>query len=277
MATQRQTVLNLNTVKLTHPGPNGVVGTGSDDTEYNMLSDFLGGTLTLDNAMVDASAATSGAKIMEAQNASAVLEIRTKSQGTNAIRAQDLTVFSLGGTSYLGDLIDLNLNLNFDHDVRKGVGGKWLEPQVLGWGAGANAEFLIPLSAALALQTLGYGTDGPTDLELALALTLNSIAFSWPMALKSSVWGAEKGQKQSLRCVLEPNGDETASTGVASAFAAAVNDPTQWLQADLVTHGSAGATFQGNFVWQSVSLAIRDSNIVETTYRLASQGAVTGT
>jgi hypothetical protein len=271
----RTSSLDVTAIGLTHPGANGVVGTGSDDTAYNLLSDTMGGTLTLNNVLVNAQGITSLAEQNEAQAASAVLELRAKSTATNAVRAQDLTVFTVGGTAYLADLRGFNLGLSFTHDEGKGVGSKWLEPNVVGVGYSGDAELLIDNGAANALQVLGFGTDAATALDVALAFTLNSVAFSFPMVIASTALGFERQQLQRLNVNFSGNGLESANTGVTSLLAAAVNDPRTFVQAIVTNSATNGRTYTGNYVFDSVQIAIQDQNIVETTYRLRSTGAVT--
>jgi hypothetical protein len=251
------------------------VGTGSDDTAYDLLSDTMSGTLTLNNVLVNAQGITSLAEQNEAQAASAVLELRAKSTATNAVRAQDLTIFTVGGTAYLADLRGFNLGLSFTHDEGKGVGSKWLEPNVVGVGYSGDAELLIDNGAANALQVLGFGTDAATALDVALAFTLNSVAFSFPMVIASTALGFERQQLQRLNVNFSANGLESSNTGVTSLLAAAVNDPRTFVQAIVTNSATNGRTYTGNYVFDSVQIAIQDQNIVETTYRLRSTGAVT--
>lgn len=273
----RQIFKDVSAIGLIHPGANGVVGTGADDTSYNMLADTMSASLALENALVNAQGLTSLHEVNEQVKAGAVLELRSKSTATNAVNNLDMSAFTIGGTNYLAAMRSLNLGLSFTHDEGSGASSKWQEPQVTGCGYSIDSELLIPLSAALGLQTTGFGNAAATALELAVAFTLNSVQFSFPGTLRSSTWGAEVGQNQRLNVSLAGNGAETVNTGVTSLLAAAVNDPRTFVQAIVTTHATAsvGVTITGNYVFESVSVRFADASLVETTYRMRSTGEVT--
>ena len=270
----RQNSLDVTNLTLTGPGADGVIGTGGDDVEYDLLADTMRATLTLDNVLVDVAGATSLNAVNEGQAAGATLEIVTKSSATNAVKAQDLTVFTIGGTTYLADLRSFTLNQQCTHDEGKGAASKWLEPVVTGVDYTGSVELLLDNAATNALQVLGFGTDAATALDVALAFTLNTVAFSFPMALRSSQWSMDRKQLQRLNVEFSGNGAESVNTGTATLLAAAINDPRVALFAELTTSAANGRSWEGTFVHDSVSVSIQDQNIVETTFRLRSQGAV---
>lgn len=242
----------------------------------------FGATVTSDT--VDAGLVTRLGKYNQPVKQGLALSIERNGIVSGAERVSHLNVsaFTIGGTSYLALLKDLNLSGSFDTEMQAGIGEKFQKPQVVAKDYSITASLNVASGTALALANMVGGADFASS-DQTLSFTIDSVVITIPMNLITFDLGIQRAGLQSISLTFQgadpgAGAYPAAPTGTTSLLEQLLNTPTAELAFSLQNVASGdvnGVRLTGNCVAESFSIQTSDGQLVSETYQFQSYGTVT--
>ncbi len=201
----------------------------------------------------------------------------------------DLTAFSIDAVDYISHVRSARFNFSVPSGEASGVGSLWKEPQPMpnSRDVTVSADLLVPAASATAnalrlLAAICKNSDRE-DASVAFTMTLNSVAITLPMTVKSVGFPQKRGEMFTVSVELAGRAPISgtyisAPAGTTTLIEKAINQTATALAFVFTPHDDAGfgTSFTGNMVIESFDFSIEDSKIVSTNFSYMSTGAVAG-
>lgn len=249
----------------------------------NLLADINNVTFTIDENQADGSAVARAGMTMVGTKLSGTIatEILSTTSSPDRVTHLNLTVFTIGGVDYLGEVRSIDFQGTFTQVQQAGAGEWFTKPQNVKKDYSATVEIDVTSTYAEDFMTLMASTTG-TDRNVVLSLTVNAVAYTLPMRLKTVALGAQRDDLQRLTLTLtghDPGSSNypTAPTGTVGLLAQAFNAPFAEMAFEFESKAANGVNLAGNCVFQSFGFRIEDDALVTTNYTFSTYGAVTST
>lgn len=190
-----------------------------------------------------------------------------------------LSTYTMGGTSYLGVLKSIEVSGKFTAKKRAGVGAWWTRPQNVTKTYSFAVELDCDDTVAAAIMVKMHSTV-PTDRDMVISLTLNSVPVTIPARMQQVEHGAKRDDLQTLKITLEGKDPgtgayPTAPTDTTGLLDLAFNGFQAPLAFTYASHATAGFQTTGQMIVSSFSFKIEDEALVKNQYTFDSYGTVT--
>ena len=189
----------------------------------------------------------------------------------------NVTAWSVGGTSYVGDLRSGSLKFTNPSQEAKGIADSWAYPQAVGGRAMEGSGSLQVASATLLhglMQKAASATVG--DHTLAFTMTIGADTFAGDVVIGNATHAAERGGIQEVNVSFQSK--TTPSTVGSGIYATCITGDALFsivLDTKAGQYGTSGAALVG-FV-SSLDISFSDGAIVEATITMEIQGQPTAT
>lgn len=263
--TARATALDLSTLSI---GGSSVL---TDLKEASIAFDIGSEESSILTRTYESHSATARSAIIKTKHMS-VISAPTKA--TNL----DISAFTLGGTDYLGNCESGSISVEWMHGEGKGLGDAWLYPVLIKKRISGEATLLVPATSG-AMLALKAGNSTLADLNIAMSVTINSIAFTFGGLLKSLEHMFSSSEVQKHKITIDGRSTDSgtfpaAPTGTTTLPEIFLNT-TAALTFSGVSKASGGVTYGGNILPKSMQLSWSNSGLVTLDYEFASQGEIT--
>lgn len=177
----------------------------------------------------------------------------------------NVTVYSVGGSSYLGELDSGSVSFTSDVEDGSGVADIWEFPNVLGTDIEIQADHFVTTQAALFHLA---GANNVSAIQVAVILTLGGVTVNCPMTMSAASHKIEAGQVQMQGVTFKLRGTPTAVTGDDIIAEIATGDAyVAW------AINTAAGQYSGNAIITQTSLDFANSQLITMKHTLANQGA----
>ncbi len=180
--------------------------------------------------------------------------------------ALNLTVFSVGGTSYLGEVKSGSLKISTTVKDGSGAADEWESPVAVGTAYEIQGKLQIASTAEFMVIAGGTGT----GLSVATSLALGGSTFTAPMILSKSTHTIDVDDIQGQDITLTSRGLPTVATG--NSVLASIALGTSLLAFDATT---GAAEYAGNAIVSEVNIQFSDGQIISASHSFACIGAPT--
>jgi hypothetical protein len=202
--------------------------------------------------------------------------------GANRVSHLNVTVFTIGGTDYIGVLNSYQLDGSFRHVMQSGMGEKWQKPQVESKHYKGSLVMDVDTGTALAFANMIGGADF-SNTDQAVSITIDGVAITIPMSLQKFGLVAGRYEKQAIS--LNFNGADpgsgaypTAPTGTTTILEKAFNAPTSQMAfafQNALSGNTGGIAASGLCVFQSFSVNSTDGDLVKENYSFLTYDEIT--
>jgi hypothetical protein len=251
----------------------------------SLLADFEGVTYTVKETQVDGSSMVATGKSYTGTKLGGTLDIPVLSTQSTPDRVThlNLTVLTVGGTSYLADVLSLKLTLTPNQVKQPSSGSWWQTVQNTKMDISGSVDISLPAGSNYAhdLLTLAHSATG-SSRNLVLSFTLNAVTITVPLRLESAQLKAERDGLQmmtlNLSCHAPLSGTfPTAPTGTSSLLEKAFNSWAAEFAFAFNTSATAarGAAISGNCIFGPTTIEVTDEGLAKTTYQFHTTGTVT--
>lgn len=260
--------------RATHDDVSGVT---SDATSY--ITDMIEGTVTFDHQVFDGTVIGDINDKECAVKKVAMLDVNFSSDtGTCKVSGLNLTAITIDSVNVLNFLQSLTFNITNQFRDVDGVSDEWMYRQFVRQGITASGSFLIATDAATEDGLIiDAASSTLSDLNMTVAFTINSVAFSIPMYIKTAVHKWSRGELQMWDFTFGPRGAATSPSGTSGLLARALNAPGTAQAWSLTSKAAGGLTYAGNFFPESCSFTVNKQDAILTSYRYINDGAITPT
>jgi hypothetical protein len=169
-----------------------------------------------------------------------------------------ISVFTVGGTDYLGKLRSYTLNVTTVIDEASGLADEFESPQSTGTDYNVTSDLLVETSAAL---TKLIADAGVTGLAVQVVLTGGGGTISLPMILTASTHRTEDGKIQVENVRLSHNGTPTSVTATSLLTLILTGAATATYSLD---YGSN--SYAGDALCTSATVQVSDGAIIDDTF-----------
>lgn len=177
----------------------------------------------------------------------------------------NVTVYSVGGASYLGELESGSISITSDSEDGSGVADIWEFPNVLGTDAEIQTNHFATTQAALFHLA---GQNNITSVQVEVILTLGGTSVTLPMTMSAASHRIEAGQIQMQNVTFKLRGEPVAATGDAILLEILTGDAfVTW-----VIQTGAG-NYSGNAIITRTNLSFNNAQLLSIEHTLANQGA----
>jgi hypothetical protein len=202
--------------------------------------------------------------------------------GSERVSHGNVSVFTIGGVSYLNVLKSYSLSGSYEHRMQAGVGEKYAKPQVVAKDYQIAVALDIENTDSYTLMNLMGGTDF-TNVDQTVSITINSVAITTAMNLNQGTISAQRYDLQELSLSFDgadpgAGAFPAAPTATASILEKALNAPTTEIAfafQNAVSGVTTAMNASGNCVFESFSFEVQDGQLVNETYNFATYGTVT--
>jgi len=182
----------------------------------------------------------------------------------------DVSVYTIGGTDYLGDLDSLEISITTEDKDGSGIADEWMSPQAVGTRHEITGKLKIQSTATSTLMALAAGSIA--SLDVTVAITIGGVlTATMPMMLQmaSHSWAEGDIQMIDVKFVPRgaPSGTPTGDALVISAFTGT------GLAAIAATTGAQ--TYAGNALISSARISAQNGQIISLDYEFKGLGALT--
>lgn len=245
----------------------------------SFLADLPNLTATIEGDAVRNDNITDDMESEQLQKLSCRIQAPLMSTVSNPDRVSDLnvTVATLGGENLLTyGLQELTLEIGYARQERPSAGSWFKFPQNVKRRISGSCTFSVP-DAGTATMLSKLASTTHSDKVMTLACTINGVAISLPVLLQTVEFQAERDGLQMLRCSLGARKGSVTPSGTTSLLEKAINAFRSTVAIVATTKAVGGQSIAGNFIFDSVSLQVRDGELVMTDYSFLSQGTFTST
>lgn len=239
---------------------------------------------TVNNESVDAGLITRMGKNNQPVKQGVALSVERNGVTSGSTRVSHLNVsaFTIGGTSYLNVLKDLNFSGSFDQVMQAGIGEKYQKPQVVAKDYNITCSLNVESGDSLTLAALIGGADF-SNVDQAVSFTIDGVTITVPMNLMTYELSVPRYDLQTINLTFQgadpgSSAYPTAPTGTTSLLEQVLNTPTAELAFSFQNVDSGdvnGLRLSGNCVAESFSIQTSDGALVSETYQFQSYGTVT--
>ena len=202
--------------------------------------------------------------------------------GSERVSHGNVSVFTIGGVSYLNVLKSYSLSGSYEHWMQAGVGEKYVKPQVVAKDYQIAVALDIESTDSYTLMNLMGGADF-TNVDQTVSITINSIAITIAGNLNQGTVKAQRYDLQELSLSFDgadPGAGSypAAPTATATILEKALNAPTTELAFAFQNAQSGdvtGMNASGYAVFESFSIEVQDGQLISETYNFATYGSVT--
>ncbi|MDI9639705.1 hypothetical protein QPK87_04810 [Kamptonema cortianum] len=251
-----------------------------DIDSASFLADLRGVTLESTADVVDATPLSLAGKKVEPVRRKVQLEARMTSEkpGGAKVTHLDLSSLSIGGTNYVPVLREGVFAGRNRWKSAAGVSDEWEYPVVV--QKDYAAEVVIALEPGMSQQAAQAAFGSVTGSKIGFGLTLNGVAVVLPMVLVKWEHVMSVGDVQTWRLRLKgsaPIGAVYPSSplGTGTLLSRAMNDPGGLFGIQVISRGTGGQLYDGQFLCEEFEFGFSDRSVVETRFKFVSQGAVT--
>jgi hypothetical protein len=249
----------------------------------SVIADLEGGTIEVTGDDVRNDSVTQGMESRQLQKRQVAVDSGLMTTLTNPDRVSDLnvTALTLGGNNLLTyGVQDLSLNIGYTRAEVPQLGSRWRVPQNVKITISGEVTWAIPDAGTFDFLADMFSATH-SDVVKVLSVTINGVSVTLPTLLTGLRWSGERDGLQLVTASLSPRAPAggaypTAPTGTTSLLEKALNDFRTPLTCSFVTKAVGGRNIAGDFIFDTVSLEVRDAELVMTRYRMISTGAVTG-
>lgn len=192
----------------------------------------------------------------------------TKPMQTNL----DASVYSIGGTSYLGDLTSFSMSLTNNSKEGSGLADVYQYGNVTGRVLTISGAHLI--ASGVVLQPLiDIIVDGNAAAQAVTTVFTGGLAdFSLPTILESIEWSSSRDGLQEYNVGLKPRGAPTTPSGTTSIIGCAFNgaDVTMYLDTGSGQFGASGSRLSA--IITGFQLEVKDRAIITHQVEFMVQG-----
>ena len=181
--------------------------------------------------------------------------------------ALDMSVFTVGGTDYLGALQSLDLNISTVAPDGSGVADVWEYPYAV--GTEIDGSFEIQIASAAALTAL-LGANDITSPNVTIAATFAGAAFSVASQLASAGHSIKVDGIQTERISFKPRG--TPSISGNTILALILTGTAQTTTANLAT---GAKTYSGTCLLVKSEIKIAKGQLIKDRHEFQWQGTPT--
>jgi hypothetical protein len=199
--------------------------------------------------------------------------LMTQYSGTTKVNNLDVSVFSVGGIDYIGNLEGGELAIEWAHAEGKAINDKWRYPVRDSKTIEASGQLRIPAAAGVMLSTR-FHDEAYAQLDVNFSVTINGVAYAFPGLLKQLGVAIGETGPQMMPVQITGKGAPTAPGGTATLLAHMLNGSAA-LPVVLTTKAAGGQTISGNFLPRSARVSFAGESLVMVQYEFASQGVVT--
>lgn len=211
------------------------------------------------------------------------LTVLTTQSTPDRVTHLNLSVLTIGGTSYASDVSSVKMTLTPNQVKQPSAGSWWQTVQNTKMDISATVELSLPVGSnfAHALLQKMHSVTG-SDRNVVFSFTLNGVAITVPMRLESIPFKAERDGLQmltvNLTCHAPLSGTfPTAPTGTTSLLEKAFNSWAAELAFAFSTNAAAGAgaAISGNCIFGPTTIEVSDEALAKVTYQFHTTGTVT--
>jgi hypothetical protein len=189
----------------------------------------------------------------------------------------DVSLFDFGTEELIGDLKSGSIRISTDVEDGSALADGYTFPVPVGTNVEVSGSLLVRGGAELAiLDAIGDGA--LTDLEVAMAVTIDGIAFAMPMVVSSAALSKQRGALQKYDITMEPQATMTSNYGITQDMAGvalmqSIISGSAFVAFSVVT--TDGLTLSGNAILLSGECTFDDQAVVRDSFEFEVQGALT--
>ena len=189
----------------------------------------------------------------------------------------NVTAWSVGGTSYVGDLRSGSIKITNPSTEVKGISDKWSYPQAVGGRSmEISGQLMVPAATVLNALMTKASSATVSDHTLAFTSTIGGDTFAVDTILLNATHSAERGEVQQLDVQLKSSGTPSG-TGSGIYTVAITGDALLSIVLDTEAgqYGTGGAALVA--LVTSMDITFSDGAVVEVSLTLEVQGQPTVT
>lgn len=176
-----------------------------------------------------------------------------------------LSVFTVGGTDYLGEIESFNFNTTTETKTSDGPSNLFRWIQAVGTDYSMSANKFITSNADWMELAIA---NNATSVQVTVAFTVAGIQVSCPMTISAASHSIQGGDMQMEEVTFEKNGTPTVASGDALLVEILTGDAYLSWAAD-----SDAGSYSGNAIITSSKLTIENGALVKSSYEFTNQGA----
>lgn len=245
----------------------------------SLLADQIDASITFDHDTFDGSVVGDTNDIQCAIKKFAILEANFRSSDANCtVSGLNMTALTIDSVNVLDYCQGLNFQgTNAFKDV-EGVSDEWKFRQFLKQTLTCSGQFLINTDAATEDGLILDAASGTlSNLNMVVAFTINSVAFSVPFMIKSAKHSWTRGDVQMWDFSFVQRGAITSPSGTSSLLTKAINAPGTVQALIVESKTTGGLNYDGDFFVESFGFSVNKQDAVITNYRWISEGAIVPT
>lgn len=244
----------------------------ADATSY--ITDMIEGTVTFDHQVFDGTViGDTNEKECAVKKIATIDAVFSSDTGSCKVSGLNMTAMTIDSVDVLNYLQSLTVNITNKFRDVDGVSDEWLYRQFLIQGITMSASLLVDTNAAdedgLILDA---ASSTLSNLNMTVAFTINSVAFSIPMYVKTAQHKWSRGEVQMWDFTFGPRGAPTSPSGTSGLLAKALNAPGTAQAWILTSKTVGGLEYAGNFLPESISFSVNKQEAILTSYRLVNDG-----
>jgi hypothetical protein len=245
----------------------------------SLLADQIDASITFDHETFDSSVVGDTNDVQCAVKKFAVVEGNFRSTNANCtVSGLDLSAITIDSVDMLAYLQGMNFQgTNVFKDV-DGVSDEWKSRQFVKQILTASGQFLINTNAATEDGLiLDAASSTLSNLNMVVAFTINSVAFSIPFMIKSAKHMWTRGDIQMWDFAFVQRGAITSPAGTATMLTKAINAPGVAQALIIESKAAGGINYDGDFFVESFGFTVNKQDAIITNYRWISEGAIVPT
>lgn len=208
--------------------------------------------------------------------------LNSVTSGSTRVSHTNCTAFSIGGTSYLGQLRSYSLSGSYEHRQQGGTGEKYKRQQVTAKDYQITVNLDVATTMSYTLMNFLAGSDF-TGASKTVLITVNGVTVTIPMNLNQGTLAAQRYELQELALSFDgadpgSSAYPTLPTGTTTILEKALNTPTAELSfafQNALSGDTGGFNGSGTAVFDSFSFKVNDGQLVEETYSFMTTGTIT--
>jgi hypothetical protein len=192
-----------------------------------------------------------------------------KFNGTACRTSLDVSVFSIGGTDYLGDLDSLEISITTEDKIAEGVADEWVSLQAVGTRHEISGKLKIAGSATSTLMALAAGTIA--SLDVTVAVTIGGVlTATMPMMLQMASHQLAEADLQMIDVKFSPRGAPTGTPTGDSLFISAFTGTS----VAAIAASTGAQTYAGSSLISSARISAQNGQIISLDYEFKGLGAL---
>jgi hypothetical protein len=176
-----------------------------------------------------------------------------------------ISVYTVGGTSYIGSLESGSISITTDTEDGSGAADLWEFPNTTGTDVEVQTNNFVTSNADLFQLAMANNI---TAIQVDVVLNLGAVTVSLPMTMTSASHRIEEGQLQMQNVTFKLQGEPNSASGDAVVLEILTGDAyVSW-----VCDTDAGE-YSGNAIITQTSLNFNQAQLQSAQHTLANQGA----